>query len=158
MTVARTTTLPKVINPALKSLEILVGDWDMELSNGAFLPRPSDIVKGSMSFEWMEDGAYLVMRIGDKASNAPWAIWLISRDESVPDYQVLYYDNRSVSRVYGMSFSDGVWKLWRNSPGFSQRYEGKISANGNVVTAHWDKSTDGSHWEHDFDVKYTRVK
>lgn len=53
-------------------------------------------------------------------------------------------------------FADGVWKLRRDSPGFSQRFEGHFSADQNTITAHWDKSTDGSHWEHDFDVEYTR--
>ena len=48
-------------NPSLKQLEILVGDWNMELSNASFLPNPSDIVKGHASFEWLEDGAFLMM-------------------------------------------------------------------------------------------------
>ena len=87
----------------------------------------------------------------------PDAIWLISRDESTPNYTVLYYDARSVSRVYKMSFSDGVWKMWRESPGFWQRYEGKLSKDSNTITAHWEKSPDGTKWEHDFDLTYTKV-
>jgi hypothetical protein len=39
-------------NPALKSLEVLVGKWEMELSNASFLPRATDTVKGSVSFAW----------------------------------------------------------------------------------------------------------
>src|SRR6266568_8416397 len=38
-------------NPALKPLEGLVGEWEMELSNASFLPRPSDTAKGPVSFE-----------------------------------------------------------------------------------------------------------
>jgi hypothetical protein len=144
-------------NPALKHLEIVVGDWEMELANASFLHSPSDIAKGHVSFEWLQDGAFLVMRMGDKSPGPPDAMWLISRDESTPDYTVLYYDARSVSRVYGMSFSDSVWKMWRESPGFRQRYEGKLSNNGNTITAHWEKSNDGTKWEHDFDLTYTKV-
>jgi len=70
---------------------------------------------------------------------------------------VLYYDTRKVSRVYEMSFSDGIWKMWRNSPDFSQRFKGKFSDDGNSIVAYWEKSSDGSTWEHDFDVTYTRV-
>ncbi len=142
-------------NPALKHLELLVGDWEMELSNAAFLPDPSDTVKGPVSFEWVQDGAFLVMCMGDKP---PDAIWLISRDESTPDYTVLYYDARSVSRIYEMSFSERVWKMWMESPGFWQRYEGTVSTNGNTITAHWEKSSDGTKWEHDFNITYTRMK
>src|SRR5690349_20249330 len=93
------TSLPQP-NPALKPLEVLVGEWEMELSNTSFLPRPTDTIKGSVSFEWTQDGAFLLMRMGDKAPRPPAALWLVSRDESTPDYTVLYYDSRSVSRVY----------------------------------------------------------
>lgn len=141
-------------NPALKPLEVLVGEWEMELAHASFLPRPSDTVKGHVSFEWAQGGAFLLMRMGN---NPPDATWLISRDESIPDYTVLYYDARSVSRVYQMSFSNGVWKLWRNAPGFSQRFTGTCSSDGNTIRAAWEKSSDGLRWEHDFDVTYTKV-
>jgi hypothetical protein len=145
-------------NPSLNHLEILVGDWDMELSNASFLPSSSDTVRGHLSFEWLEDGAFLIMYMGNKPPGTPDAMWLISRDESTSNYIVLYYDTRKVSRVYEMSFSEGTWKIWRNSPGFSQRFEGKFSDDGNRIVAYWQKSSDGSTWEHDFDVTYTRVK
>jgi hypothetical protein len=48
-----------------------------------------------------------------------------------------------------MSFSDGIWKMERNSPGFSQRYEGKMSRDGNTIASSWEKSLDGQRWEHD---------
>ena len=148
---------PSQPNPALKPLEVLAGEWEMQLSNASFLPRPSDIVKGLVSFEWVQDGAFLVMRMGDKPAGPPAAQWLISRDESIPNYSVFYYDSRSVSRVYEMSFSEGVWKMWRNAPGFYQRYEGTVSKNGKTITARWEKSGDGAAWEHDFDVTYTKI-
>ena len=144
-------------NPALTSLEGLVGEWEMELSHAPFLPHPSDTVKGPVLIEWVQDGAFLAMRMGDQPPVPPQALWLISRDDSTPNYTVLYYDARSVSRVYQMSFSDGVWKMWRESPGFWQRYEGTVSSDSKAITAHWEKSSDGTTWEHDFDVTYTRV-
>ena len=86
----------------------------------------------------------------------PDATWLIGRDEATPNYVVLYYDSRKVSRVYEMSFSDGIWKMWRHSPGFSQRYAAKLSPDGDTILASWEKSVDGQKWEHDFDITYTR--
>lgn len=145
-------------NPALKALEGWVGDWEMKLSNASFLPNPSDTVTGRVTFDWVENRAFLAMYMGNKPPSMPDATWLISRDESTPNYIVLYYDNRNVSRVYEMNFSDGVWKMWRNSPDFSQRFEGKFSEDGNTITASWEKSTNGSTWEHDFDVTYTKVR
>ncbi len=145
-------------NPALQGLEGFVGDWMMELSNASFLPNSSDIVRGQVSSGWSEEGAFLVMYMGNKPPGTPDAIWLVSRDASISNYIVLYYDTRKVSRVYEMSFSDRTWKIWRNSPGFSQRFEGKFSEDGNRITAYWEKSSDGLTWEHDFDVTYTKVR
>jgi hypothetical protein len=145
-------------NPALQDLEALVGDWKMELSNASFLPRSSDTVTGHVSIKWLEEGAFLVMYMGSQPLSTPDATWLIGRDESAHNYLVLYYDNRKVSRVYEMSFSDGTWKMWRNSPDFSQRFEGKVSEDGNTITAHWQNSSDGTTWEHDFDVTYMKVR
>ena len=149
---------PATPNPALQPLAVLAGDWEMELSNGSFLPSPTDTLKGPVSFAWVQDGAFLVMRIGERSARPPAALWLIGRDESAPNYTVLYFDARSVSRVYEMSFSEGVWKMWRDAPGFRQRYEGTLSADGKTITARWEKSMDGATWEHDFDVTYTKVK
>lgn len=154
---AQAKTLPPQPNPALKSLAVLVGEWEMELSNASFLPRPTDTIKGPVFFEWVQDGAFLLMRMGDKPPSPPSALWLISRDESAPGYTVFYYDSRSVSRVYEMSFSDDVWKMWRNAPGFWQRYEGTVNKDGKTISARWEKSGDGATWEHDFDVTYTKI-
>lgn len=96
--------------------------------------------------------------IGNRPPGTPDAIWLISRDESIPNFLVFYYDARKVSRVYEMSFLDHTWKMWRNSPGFSQRFERKVSEDGNTIAAYWEKSDDGSTWEHDFDVTYTKAR
>jgi hypothetical protein len=145
-------------NPALKDLEIFIGQWEMEISNAAFLPDRSTRVKGVVSFEWVEDGAFLALRMGGGPSSSPGAVWLIHRDESSSDYQAFYYDDRKVSRIYEMSFADGSWKLWRQSPEFSQRFEGRISSDGNAISAQWEKSSDGLKWKHDFDLTYTRMK
>lgn len=144
-------------NPALQDLQILIGRWEMELSNAEFLPNPSATVKGNVSFEWLEDGAFLIMRMGDRVSEAPSAIWLMHRDDANSDYKAFYYDDRKVSRIYEMSFSNNIWKLWRDAPEFSQRFEAHLSRDGNQILAKWEKSTDGQTWEHDFDITYTRL-
>jgi hypothetical protein len=149
---------PPKPNPALKELEVLVGEWEMELSHSAFLPNPSDTVKGRVSFEWVEGGAFMEMRQGEKPPNPPAALWLIGRDESEKGYEILYFDARAVSRIYQMTFENGVWKMWRESPGFSQRYEGRLSSDRNTIEAHWEKSSDGKNWEHDFDMTYKRAR
>ncbi|MGB6553495.1 MAG: hypothetical protein WBE78_08390 [Candidatus Binataceae bacterium] len=142
----------KNTNPSLKHLELFIGEWDMALSNASFLPDPKTILHGRVVFEWVEDGAFLVMRQAERAR------WLIGRDETAKDYVILYSDARGVSRIYQMSFKAKVWKIWRNSPKFSQRYEGRFSPDRKTITASWEKSIDGKTWEHDFDLTYTKLR
>jgi hypothetical protein len=144
------------LNPALKSLKPFVGDWDMELSRASFLLGPQTKLHGPASFKWVEKGAFLVMYQGGKRN--PEATWLIGRDESTDSYKVLYFVARGVSRVYEMSFKDNEWKMWRDSPGFSQRFRGLVSKDRKIIRAEWKKSEDGKKWEHDFDITYTKMK
>ncbi len=142
-------------NPALARLQFLVGGWDMELSDASFLPNPAMTVRGQVTFEWIGHGAALVMRMGD--AGTPTATWIIGCDDAESDYYVLYADDREVCRVYRMSLLDGAWRIWRDTPEFSQRFDAQISANLAEITGSWQKSVDdGTTWEHDFKVRYSR--
>ncbi len=130
----------------------------MELSNAPFPPSPDVTVHGHVTFQWIEGGSLLVMRQSEQSGTTPSARWAIGRDESGSGYKVLYSDNRGVSRVFEMSLSEGLWQLWRNAPGFSQRFEGRVSPDRKTITSHWKKSFDSTTWEHDVDVTYTRLQ
>jgi hypothetical protein len=137
-------------NPALEQLEVLIGEWEVEVPQ-----FPGQ--RGRATFEWLEGGAYLRFH-ADAPDPAPSATLIISRDESSGVYTVLHYDSRGVSRVYQMSFGDGAWKIWRQAPGFWQRFSGTLSDDGSSIRATWEKSPDGSGWEHDFDLICSRVR
>ncbi|TMQ96678.1 hypothetical protein ETD83_21125 [Actinomadura soli] len=62
-----------------------------------------------------------------------------------------------MSRVYQMTFEGGLWKMWRDAPGFDQRFSGKFGDDGRTIQASWAKSLDNETWEHDFDLIYTKV-
>lgn len=144
-------------NPTLSHLDFLIGEWQTELSNAAFLPDRSATARGHASFSWVEDGAFLAMRQLQTSSGPPQAVLLIGRDQAEGEYEVLYFDRRPMSRIYHMSFDNSVWRMWREAPGFWQRFEGRISTDKRTVTAYWEKSIDdGSTREHDFDITYFR--
>ena len=136
-------------NPALKPLQSLIGEWAVEVPQ--FPGEP-----GRATFEWLEGGAYLRFH-AEAPDPAPDATLIISRDESGDVYTVLHYDSRGVSRVYQMTLDDRTWKIWRNAPGFFQRFVGTLSQNGRTIRAAWQKSADGKNLEHDFDLIYTRI-
>ena len=136
-------------NPTLWPLDALLGDWDVEVPQ-----FPGQ--RGRATFEWLEGGAYL--RLHTEAPDpAPASTMIISGDESAQTYTVLYYDSRGVARVYQMSFAQRIWTLWRQAPGFWQRFSGTLSDGGGSIRGAWEKSADGSAWEHDFDLIYTKV-
>jgi hypothetical protein len=147
---------PSMSNSASKRLERLVGKWNAEVLFPSFSPTPMHTVA---IFEWVEDRSFLAWRADAPSDIFPSAVFLIGADDSIDRYTALYSDSRGVSRIYDMSLSDdGVWKLWRNDPGFSQRFTGRFSEDGNIIAAAWETSQDDSTWKLDFNVTYTRIQ
>ncbi len=149
---------PFKTNPALERLGILAGEWNVEISSMSFHPDPAAVAHWRISFEWLEGGIFMIQHEEALSSEIPHGLWIIGPDDAAGTYCVLYYDSRGVSRIYQMSLSDGVWKVWRDFPGFSQRFIGTFNDDCNMITARWEKSSDGSNWEHDFDLTYTKIK
>jgi hypothetical protein len=145
-----------LINPNLSELRFLVGAWDMAITNASFLDDPKDVVHSPVAFEPIEHGALLALRQGGDASSPPAATWVIGRDDHRREYTVLYTDARGVSRVYLMSLSGNIWRIWRDEPAFSQRFEATVSPDRRSITGRWEKRASGGDWEHDFDLAYTR--
>ena len=146
------------INPLLERLGVLAGEWDVEISSMSFQPDPSAVAHGRSSFEWLEGGAFMIERSEPSNPDFPRGMVIMGPDDAAGTYCALHFDSRGVSRIYQMSLGDGTWKKWRDFPGFSQRFIGVFSEDGKTIHARWEKSSDGSKWEHDFDLTYTRVK
>src|SRR5947209_15482957 len=62
---------------------------------------------------------------------------------------MLYFDERGVSRKYGVTLSNNTWNWWRNAPGFSQRFTGTIADDGRTIVGRGELSKDGVTWEGD---------
>ena len=148
----------QLINPSLKDLEVLVGNWIVEISNASFLTNLSEKVQGQARFESIAEQNFMNMRMGNKAVGPPYSDCIIGRDDDLDLYVVLYTDDRKMSRIYQMGFEGRVWKQWRTAPGFSQRFEAEIAGDDDRIKGRWEKSFDGVKWEHDFDISYKRIK
>lgn len=144
-------------NAALERLRVFIGAWDIEISSMSFRTDPSAVERGRSSFDWLEGGAFLIQHSEIFVTDFPRSVSSIAPDDAAETYGMFYFDSRGVSRIYKMTFSGGIWTLWRDFPGFSQRFQGAFSEDNNILNARWEKSTDGSHWEHDFALTYTRA-
>jgi hypothetical protein len=141
-------------NPALEPFRVLIGRWEASGTHGLL---PDTILRGHTSFEWLENGAFVLMRSELDDPRFPRTVAIIASDDGQAECYMLHYDERGVSRKYDVSLHDNVWKWWRNAPGFFQRYEGIISDDGNTIVCQGELSRDGSSWEKDLDVTYTRA-
>ncbi len=142
-------------NPALKPFSVLIGNWNTAGTHGLL---PDTILNGRTSFEWLENGAFLMMRSEINDPRFPSAIAIFGSDDSEGEVYMLIFDERGVSRKYEVSLRDNIWKWWRNASGFFQRYEGMIVDNGKTIISRGELSKDGISWEKDLDLTYKRVE
>jgi hypothetical protein len=140
-------------NPALEPFRVLIGHWETTGTHGLL---PGTVLHGHASFEWLEGGAFLLIRSGIDDPRFPATLSIIGSDDAEKQYYMLTYDQRGVSRKYEVSLRDNLWKWWRNAPGFSQRYEAAIAQDGNIIINKGELSKDGSTWEKDLNLTYTR--
>jgi hypothetical protein len=135
-----------------ESLEALVGTWTTEATHPIY---PSRVVRGRSRFEWLEGGRFLIQRSVTDHPEFPDALAVIG----VTDEQLCmhYFDSRGVYRVYAVSVDEGSWRFSRDAPGFSQRFTGTFSDDGNIITGRSQLSEDGSTWNDDLAITYRRA-
>lgn len=135
-------------------LEALVGEWKLEAGPPGGPAWPGD---ARVTFEWLEGAPLLIERWHVDMPEAPDGVAILGCDAARDVFFQLYTDDRDVQRVYEMSLSDGVWRLWRDGEPFSQRFTGRFSEDGRTITGRWELAEDGVTWRTDFDLTYTKV-
>ena len=148
---------------AMELLQPLVGEWRAEVTFPRTAPDAiaGQTVGGRVVFEWVLDGQFLVER-AQTPQPVPDSLALIGFDPEHAAYTQHYFDSRGVARVYAMTFDRNVWTLLRETADFSpldfsQRFTGALSDDGDTIAGRWETRT-GSRWEHDFGLRYTRVR
>jgi hypothetical protein len=142
------------------ALEVFVGEWIMEPHFDGLAPVDGD---ARVVFEWLPGQRFLVQRWTVPVPEAPDGIAIIGEDASREgEYLQHYFDSRGVARLYRMTLSDNVWRLWREEADFSpldfrQRYTAMISSDGETITGTWEICHDGSTWQRDFDLSYRKL-
>ena len=145
------------MSAALDRLEPFLGEWAVAASI-----MPDDALPGGCVFEWTLGGAFLLQRIEIPHPEAPDGLCIIGANADGDGYTQHYFDSRGIARVYAMEFADGVWRLSRESADFTplpfaQRYTGTFSDDGRTIDGAWEIRREGSDWEVDFGLTYTRV-
>ncbi|MEO8475318.1 MAG: hypothetical protein ABI477_24155 [Chryseolinea sp.] len=140
-------------NKSLEPLNILIGEWKT-VGNHPMVPNTT--LNGKTSFEWLENGAFLIMLSHIDHKDFPDGIAIFGSDDSDEEYSMIYFDERNISRKYISSLKNNVWKWWRIDNEFSQRFTCEIKENGDTMVGHGEMSKDGKAWEKDLQLTYTR--
>jgi hypothetical protein len=140
----------------LRDLDRLVGEWTLEATHPAF---PDLVVPGRSSFEWLDGERFLIQRSTADHPDFPNSISVIGATSGGDDERLSmhYYDSRGVHRVYSLEMSEGVLRIARDHPGFSQRFEGRLADGGGILSGLWQLSTDDSGWHDDLEITYRRA-
>jgi hypothetical protein len=148
----------------LESLNRLVGRWTTEATHPAM---PGLVVRGTVQAEWLEGEQFLIQRSRNEHPDFPDACWVIGatdRDRvgaaaekpASPTLTAHYFDSRGVFRVYQVTVDASAWTVWREAPGFSQRFRGTFADNDTSIAGLWQLSEDGTHWNDDLQINYRR--
>ena len=155
-------------DPILEPLNRLVGTWTTEARHPAM---PGVVVYGTVIVEWLEGERFLLHRANSDHPDFPDSISIIGMTGSdrvdpsqravTPaagdsELQMHYYDSRGVFRVYVVSIDDTSWQIWRDAPGFSQRFTGTVADGGDTIVGRWQLNRDDHRWENDLEITYRR--
>jgi hypothetical protein len=146
-----------------------VGAWTTEATHPAV---PGVVVRGTVEFEWLEGERFLIQRARNDHADFPDSIAVIgvtdedrvdpgaSETTAADDSRMTmhYFDSRGVFRVYDVSIDDEALRIWRNAPGFSQRFTGTFAGffGEETMAGTWQLCTDDVNWSDDLKITYRR--
>jgi hypothetical protein len=138
-------------DPALEPFEALIGTWSTEATH----PMIDAVVPGTVTFEWLEGGRFLIQRSHNDHELLPDAICVIGAPEVGDGLVMEYFDSRGVRRTYGVSLDDGVLRFWREARGFDQRFVATVAPDG--FEGLWQLARTPGDWQDDLKVTYRRA-
>jgi hypothetical protein len=138
-------------DPALAPFDALIGTWATEATH----PKLDAVVPGSVTYEWLEGGHFLVQRSRNDHELFPDSISVIGAPEAGDGVVMEYFDSRGVRRTYGVAVEDGVVRMWRDDPEFAQRFSAVLG--DDAFEGLWQVATTPGDWQDDLQVTYRRT-
>ncbi len=118
----------------LESLRRLVGTWEI-----------SGDVQGTVTYEWMEGGFFLIQRVdlGQQDGQRIKGSEVIGHEqpfgtEPSEDIESRFYSNSGDTLDYVYELEGETLTIWGGERGSPAYYEGKFSDDGNTLTGAWN--------------------
>ena len=141
-------------NPALATLDRVVGTWTV---TGSHPYLPGRTLHGRVTFEPVEDGAFIRMHSKMDDPEIPEGVAIFGTDDADNTGTMLYFDARGVARKYSVAFDADSFSWSRNAPQFAQRYHVAIAKNARSMEGEGEMKKDGHAWEPDLRLSYVRA-
>jgi hypothetical protein len=142
-------------NPALALLTRTVGTWAV---TGSHPYLPGRTLRGKVTFEPIEGGAFLRMHSKMEDPELPEGVAIFGTDGEDETCTMLYFDERGVARKYDVTFQADGYTWSRDSPKFAQRFRVTIAVDGRKMESEGSMKKDGGSWEPDLRLSYVRVE
>jgi hypothetical protein len=123
---------PPEPQPDIKRLDRLAGTW--QVSGGA---------QGTITYEWMEGGFFLLQRIDLEQYGQPsTGIEIIGHErkfgeEPSEDIHSRFYDNMGNTLDYVYELEGDTLTIWGGEKGSPAYYKGTFSDDGDTVSGEW---------------------
>jgi hypothetical protein len=130
---ADNTTRQSALNPALRSLDRLVGTWNVTD------PTAKGEINGRVRFEWMEGGCFLIQHVDlDHTGHKVQGMEIIGYDEASGSLKSHYFGNEPGILEYTWEVTPETLTIWFGDKGSPGAYRGKFSEDGNTNTGAWE--------------------
>lgn len=132
---------PNEPNPALRSLDKLVGTWTMKGRESG----PDGEIHGQVAFEWLEGGYFLVQHfdfdhIGKRIKGIEIIGYERNWGQDVPsqDCTSHVFSNTGDAFTYVYDVGDDTLTIWGGERGSPAAFKGKFSDDSNTITGAWE--------------------
>ena len=144
-------------NPALEILDRAVGTWDV---TGTHPMIPGETVRGRVTFERIEGGAFIRMHSKMEDARFPENVAIFGTDDGNGTCTMLYFDVRGVARKYDVALHDDgfTWSREAPPPQFAQRFRVTIAKDGQSMESAGSMKKEGKDWEPDLSMSYVRQR
>ena len=150
-------------HPMMQYLAPLIGRWTTAATHPML---PDIVIPGESSFEWLAGEHFLIWHSHMDHPEIPDSISIVGFDNadnpetvgiSSEPGAIHYFDSRGVFRRSRFEAEPGVFRFWREHPGFSQRATCRFSDAGNSFVATGELCRDDVNWEPDVEVTGKRL-
>jgi len=135
------------------ALAPLIGAWTTQGSTIATATEPAVQFSGTDSYEWLENGFFVLHRVDVVMGDKPVvAIEIIHNDPAGDGYQTFSVDAEGNTSTYQARLDGDRWSMASHA----DRFHGSIAPDRNRISGRWERKT-GAGWEPWMDVTLTKT-